>query len=103
MNVLDDPRVTARPAVRSVTTEPNGNDYLIEGGPTGYVVAEVQDGWSNSGQPPGWVVFNGYTVWIGTTSHPALLDINEVDAKDVYPTAEAAVAAVLVELDKRVT
>lgn len=95
MNVLDDPRVSVRPGTAFA--------YHIEGGPTGYGITmkdAVTDSHGTTGTADQWMVFNGYSVWIGSTNHPhPLVDDNEVDAKDVYPTAEAAVVAVLTALD----
>lgn len=93
MNVLDDPRVSVKPGT--------GFAYRIEGGPTGYGVTmkdAVTTVHGTTGAAGQWMVFNGYGVWIGATDHP-LVDANEVDAKGVYPTAEAAIAAVLAGLD----
>lgn len=98
MSVLNDPRVYAGRAIEGM----RGNAYLIEGGPICYKVAEVPAGWCAKGtnrlRAPGWVVFGDCGVWLGSVGHFALSG-KEVDAKGVYSTAEAAVAAVLAGLD----
>lgn len=101
MSVLDDPRVTSRPSRYS--DQPEGPSYLIDGAPEavqphhhGYEVVNLV---ANDTHPAGWLVFNSFGVWIGKTDHFLVDAGNEVDAKDVYPTAEAAVVAVLAGLE----
>jgi hypothetical protein len=102
-DVLNNPRITVRP---SRTSETGGTEYLIDGAPPtavspqhkGYMVIKVGEGWSGSETRTGWVVFNGFCVWIGSDNVPADRE-NEIEAKDVYPSAEAAVEAVLTALD----
>jgi hypothetical protein len=101
--ILDDPRVTHRP---SRTSESGGTEYLIDGAPpvavsprhSGYMVIKVGEGWSNTETRTGWVVFNSFCTWINSAKPPADRE-NEIDAKDVYSTPDAAVSAVLAALD----
>lgn len=101
MSILNDPRVSVRSAPGFNTGD---TGYLIAGVPDhvqpthgGYEVSEVKLGW-NYDLPPGWAVFNGAGVWIGLADSRLVAE-HEIDAKDVYPTAEAAVAAVLAGLE----
>ena len=104
--ILSDPRVTARPARAS--NSPAETEYLIDGQPPadvnpshrGYLVSAVNGGAWNGAEDGGWVVFNSFCTWIGSDRPPADRE-HEIDAKDVYPSAEAAVAAVLAALNGR--
>jgi len=105
-SVLEDPRVQAVPA-RSASTNPDAQDYLIDGPVIGYRIKFVDAGW-NGDLPGGWVVMNGYSVWLGirpdhphVKMRPQLAETGGVDAKAVYSSAEDAVGAVLAGLDAR--
>lgn len=106
MSVLNDPRVTVKPNQGSAPTLPGDVEFWIdvpvpaEVNPEhdGYVVVQVGEGWSSSETRTGWVVFNSFCVWIGSARMPADRE-NEIDAQDVYPSAEEAVGAVLTALD----
>lgn len=99
-DVLNDPRVTARPSRAS--NSPADTEYLIDVLPpagvdpshNGYLVVAVDGGAWNGTEDGGWVVFNSFATWIGSERPPADRE-HEIDAKGVYPSAEAAISAVL--------
>jgi hypothetical protein len=103
---LDDPRVSSRP--ERCSDSPADTEYFVdtpspaEVNPShlGYSVHCVGDGWSRTETRTGWVVFNSFGCWINSVRPPTDRE-HEIDAKDVYPTAEDAISAVLAALDGR--